>query len=123
MIPMMKIGSDRLLALMEIGPMSMPWLPPPGSPLRQAYLSHVAVEDDDPTLFGALLRAGLARAQRRGFAVALVGLATGHPFAAVAARHTVTRYRSLLHVVDWRRTAAAADTLPAQLPHPEIAVM
>ena len=102
---------------------AMPWLPAPGSPLRPAYLSHVAVEDDDAGVFGALLHAGLAQARRRGFAVTLVGFATGHPFAAVAARHTAIGYRTLLHVVDWRQTGAALDTLATSVPHPEIAVM
>ena len=100
-----------------------PRLPPPGSPLRQVYLSHVAVVDDDPSVFRALLRAGLTHARRRGFAVALTGFATSHPFAAVAARYTATTYRTLLHVVDWESTGTSHDAVSKRLPHPEIAVM
>ena len=54
----------------------MPRLPAAGEPLRQVYLSHVAVADNDPALFRAIVDAGLAEAHRRGFAVVLTGLAT-----------------------------------------------
>jgi hypothetical protein len=100
-----------------------PHLPPPGAALRQVYLSHVAVEDNDPAVFRALLQAGLALAHRRGFALALTGFATAHPFAAVARERRAAEYRSLLHLVHWPDGAAAAEALGSRLPHPEIAVM
>ena len=103
----------------------MPRLPAAGEPLRQVYLSHLAVEDNDPRLFRALVDAGLAEAHRRGFALVLTGLATRHPLAAVLARQFRHReYRALLHLVHWpdgaRRRATA---LAPRLPHVEIAVL
>jgi hypothetical protein len=102
---------------------SMPRLPPPGSALRQVYLSHVAVEDDEPAVFRALLRAGSALARRRGFEVALMGFASGHPFAALVRRQRAAEYRSLLHLAHWTDGSAAAEALGDRPPHVEIAVM
>jgi hypothetical protein len=101
----------------------MPRLPDPGSPLRQAYLSHVAVEDDDTAVFRPLLTAGLSQARRRGFDIALTGFATTHPFASVTKRQSAVRYRSLLHLVHWPDAASLIDASTHRTPHPEIAVM
>ncbi|HLH88462.1 MAG TPA: hypothetical protein VKX28_08390 [Xanthobacteraceae bacterium] len=102
---------------------ALPHLPPVGAALREAYLSHVAVEDEDVGVFRALLRSGLAQAQRRGCALALIGLAPTHPFAAPVAQHGVIRYRTLLHLVSWPDAPMRSDARAPRLPHPEIAVM
>jgi hypothetical protein len=103
--------------------LAMPTLPTAGSPLRQVYLSHVAVEGNDATAFRALLQAGLATARRRGFDVALAGFATNHSFAAVTRACRAVEYRSLLHIVHWPDGATAAAALASRLTHVEIAVM
>jgi hypothetical protein len=100
---------------------SMPTLPPVGAPLRQVYLSHVAVEDDATDVFRSLLAAGLALARRRGFDLALTGFASEHPFAAEMKTRRASLYRSLLHVVHW--PDVPTPSIPPRLPHPEIAVM
>jgi hypothetical protein len=102
---------------------SKPPLPPPGSALRQVYLSHVAIEDDDASVLRALLRAGSSVARRRGFEIALTGFASGHPFAALVRRQPAVEYRSLLHVVHWPDGTTAAEALGSSAPHVEIAVM
>jgi hypothetical protein len=102
----------------------LPSLPRPGEPLRQVYLSHLAVEDDDPALFRSLLAAALAEAHRRKFGLALLGLASRHPLAAVLAdsfRHR--EYRALLHLVHWDDGRSAVETLQPRIPHVEIAVL
>jgi hypothetical protein len=102
----------------------MPRLPAVGVALRQVYLSHLAVTDDDPALFRALIAAGLAEAHRRGFELALVGLAARHPLApalAQAWRHR--EYRSLLHLVHWDDGRAAAAAVEPRLTHVEIAML
>jgi ribosomal protein S18 acetylase RimI-like enzyme len=112
-------------ALNLVAPLlATPRLPPAGTPLRQVYLSHLAVADDDPEIFSALMSAVLAEARRRGFGLALTGLASRHPLAAVLARRWRHRaYRSLLHVVHWDDGRRAAEALEARLPHVEIAVL
>jgi hypothetical protein len=114
----------RLRPLVNLAaPLSgMPRLPTPGSPLAQVYLSHVAVENDDPDTFQALLTAGLTIARRRGFDIALTGFASAHPFAALLQRRRAAIYRSLLHTVHWHDGATANAPAP-RLPHVEIAVL
>jgi hypothetical protein len=116
------LGRARPLVNLAAPLLSMPRLPPPGSALAQVYLSHVAVEDDEPALFRSLLAAGLTLARRRGFELALTGFAAGHPFAAVVERERPATYRSLLHTVHWQVPPDAVFDA-RRLPHPEIAVM
>jgi hypothetical protein len=102
--------------------MGLPHLPAAGEPLRQVYLSHLAVEHHDEQLFRALIDAALAEARRRGFALALAGLASRHPLAGVLSRaYRAREYRALLHLVQWDQEGTV---LPApRLPHVEIAVL
>jgi hypothetical protein len=116
----------RLRPLLNVAApwISIPRLPPAGSPLRSAYLSHVAVDDDDSEIFRSLLTAGLAHACRRGFPIALTGFARGHPFGAVLAeRRSAAKYRSLLYLVHWDEAQAVVNALQTHMPHPEIALM
>jgi hypothetical protein len=117
------LGRLRPLANLVAPLTGRPRLPSPGTALRQVYLSHVAVEDNDPAIFLSLLQAGLTAARRRGFDIALTGFATNHAFAAVARKHRAAEYRSLLHLVHWPSGAAEAEALAPRLPHVEIAVM
>jgi hypothetical protein len=117
------LGRLRPLVNLAAPLASMPRLPPPGSSLRQVYLSHVAVEGDDPAVFRSLLAAGLTRARRRGFEVALTGFAAGHPFVAAVERERPATYRSLLHTVHRPELPPNVDHDSRRMPHPEIAVM
>ncbi len=101
----------------------MPRLPAPGEQLRQVYLSHLAVEDGDTDTFTALVDAALALALQRGFAVALTGLASRHPFASVLSRYRPREYRSLLHLVFWNDGRPRAEPPDRRMPHVEIAVL
>jgi GNAT acetyltransferase-like protein len=58
-----------------------PMLPSPGGVLRELHATHIAVADDDPDLFGALLREGWRRFSK-GYHVLTFGLAEGHPLMA-----------------------------------------
>jgi hypothetical protein len=101
-----------------------PRLPRPGRHLGEVFLSHLAVDDDDPGLFMALIDTALAEARRRNFAVALLGLLSRHALAAIAAaRYRPREYRSLLHLVHWDRSHTAAAAALAPMPHVEIAML
>lgn len=103
--------------------LALPRLPAAGEPLRQVYLSHLAVEGHDAGLFKALIGAALAEARRRRFALALVGLAARHPLAAVVRQFRPREYQALLHLVHWEDGRAMADGVGSRLPHVEIAVL
>ncbi len=101
-----------------------PRLPAPGAPLAQAYLSHLAVDGDDPVIFARLLLAVLAEGGRRGLAYVVAGFAESHPLLAVARRLRRAReYASLLHVVHWEEGRAAVEGLDGRVPHVEVALL
>jgi hypothetical protein len=99
-----------------------PRLPVPGSCLRQVYLSHLAIRDHQPRDFVALVRSALSMARERGHELAVLGLATHHPFVPeLRSRWHPREYRSLLHVVQWSNQWMPDSA--RQIVHPEIALL
>jgi hypothetical protein len=97
-----------------------PHLPPAGRALRQVFLSLAAVDDDDPASLVDLVRAGLAEAKRRGFDLALIGLAETNPMLPALRRAFRAReYRSQLYLVHWEDGRRHADALEPRIPHVE----
>lgn len=123
-------GYDRRLArwrhvLNAVAPwFGWPRLPSAGSALAQAYLSHVAVEDDDAQVLVALIEAARGLARGRGLDLVLIGLGEGNVMF-----HEVTRvfrhraYRSKLFLVSWPDGHAAAGGIDIGIPHPEVAIL
>jgi hypothetical protein len=101
-----------------------PRLPDPGRPLPHAYLSHVAVDGDDPEVFRALVEAALEEAGTRRYVYVVIGLAAGHPWLPWLERRFRPRiYESVLYTVDWGEGAAAIEALDGRLPHVEAALL
>lgn len=101
-----------------------PPLPDPGTALPHAYLSHVAVDEDDTAVFEGLLGALLDEARRRRLSYVVAGFAERHPFLAVVRRRCRAReYASLLHVVHGPDGARAASRLDGRVPHVEVALL
>jgi hypothetical protein len=104
-----------------------PRLPEPGEALAHAYLSHVAVDEDDPEIFQALLEAAYAEAKTRGLAYVILGFAAGHPWLPwLERRFRPRRYESVLYAVDWGDGAEATteiEALDGRLPHVEVALL
>lgn len=102
----------------------LPPLPPVGTPLAHAFLSHLAVARDDPAVFVALVEAALDQAWSRGIDVVLVGVADAHPLAVpLKAAFRGRLYRSMLYLVYWDDGRAAADALDGRPMHVELALM
>jgi hypothetical protein len=103
-----------------------PGLPDPGEMLPHAYLSHIAVDGDDPEIFQALVEAACTEARARHYAYLVIGLAAGHPWLPwLERRFRPRRYESVLYTVDWGDGAAAAaiNALDGRLPHVEAALL
>jgi ribosomal protein S18 acetylase RimI-like enzyme len=101
-----------------------PHLPEPGEPLPHAYVSHVAVDDDDPAIFRTLVETAHAEACARRYAYVVIGFAAGHPWLPwLERRFRPRRYASLLYTVDWGAGAAAVEALDGRLPHVEAALL
>jgi len=97
-----------------------PHLPPAGRALRQVFLSLAAVDDDDPAGLVDLVRAGLAEANRRGFDLALIGLAETNPMLpALRQAFRAREYRSQLYLVHWEDGRPHAGALEPRIPHVE----
>jgi hypothetical protein len=97
-----------------------PRLPQPGEELRFAYLSHVAIDDDDPRVLRALVDA--AR-DVPALDYLVLGLAERHPLLAAFAGMRVRRYVSQLYLVSWEDGHAAIEALDGRPPHVEVATL
>jgi hypothetical protein len=98
-----------------------PALPPPGAGLRLAYASHIAVDDDDPQVFGALFGTLRRAAAARGDDWLVLGLPAGHPWATQVRRYRHVAYPSRLYAAAW--DASALPALADRAAWPEIAVL
>ncbi len=101
-----------------------PRLPDPGERLPHAYISHIAVDGDDPETFRALMESAYAEARARRYTYVVIGLAAGHPWLPwLERRFHPRRYESVLYTVDWGDGAAAIEALDGRLPHVEAALL
>lgn len=101
-----------------------PRLPDPGQPLPHAYVSHLAVDGDDPDVFRSLIEAAHAEARARGYVYLVIGLAARHPWLPWLRRRFRPReYASVLYAVHWEDGAAAAAALDGRMPHVEAALL
>jgi len=104
-----------------------PRLPDPGERLPHAYISHIAVDGDDPEIFKALVESAYAEARAQGYVYVVIGLAAGHPWLPwLERRFRPRRYESVLYTVDWGEGAAATaaiNALDGRLPHVEAALL
>jgi hypothetical protein len=102
----------------------VPRLPSPGAELRSAFLSHIAVEEEDPRILLALLGDALRRAAHLDVDCLVLGFAEGHPLLPVLSRFVRgRRYRSLLYAVHWEDGAEAVRSLDGRVPHLEVAIL
>jgi hypothetical protein len=96
--------------------LGIPRLPDPGEPLPHATISHVAVDQDDPEIFQALLESAHAEACARRYAYIVIGFAAGHPWLAwLEKRFRPRRYESRLYTVQWNGGAEPLDDRPVHV--------
>lgn len=101
-----------------------PRLPNPGEPLHSIFLSHAAVDDDDPATLVALVTSAYNDAVGTKHAFAMVGLAERNPMTPALRRaFRAIEYRSVLYVTHWDDGDAAAEALDGRVPHVEIAIL
>jgi hypothetical protein len=101
-----------------------PRLPDPGERLPHAYISHIAVDGDNPEIFRALVESAYAEARARHSMYVVIGLAAGHPWLPwLERRFRPRRYESVLYTVDWGEGTVAIEALDGRLPHVEAALL
>lgn len=99
-------------------------LPEVGQPLRSAFLSHLALEEDDPQVAVALVAGALGLAREKALDYVHLGLAARHPLLPAMARALPhRRLVSGIYLVHWEDGAAAAEALDGRVPHLEAALL
>jgi hypothetical protein len=110
------------------GVFNIPRLPPVGTKLNMAYLSHVAVDDDDRDVFAALLGCACDPGDRRGDDLGhryfVLGLSERHPLLrAIPRTFRAHTYHTNLYVVHWDDGRAEAESLDGRICQPEVALL
>lgn len=118
----LRVGRPVVNALAPL--LGVPRLPPVGQQLRHAFVSHLAVDDDDPALAVALIARLANRALERRLAYVALSLAERNPLASAVRRAFRTlAYPSVIHTVHWDDGRDAVAALDDRIPHLEVAVL
>ena len=118
------IGTFRPLVNVGLRLARRPRLPQVGEPLDLGFLSHVAVDDDDPALLRPLVDAARRAAHRRDLAYLSVGFARRNPLAEVARLATGARVlESILYLVGRREDVDHWLERISGCPHVEVATL
>ena len=117
--------SRRLATWRRLVNLAGPWvgvpaLPAVGRPLEFVYLSHVAVDDDQPDVAAALISEARHRLPADVNYI-ITAFADGSPMLAAAGRHRT--YRSELYLACWADGQHLVESIDARLPHPEVAIL
>jgi hypothetical protein len=101
-----------------------PKLPAVGQAFAYAYLSHLAVDDDDPGVFEALVRAALHAARKHGLDHVLLGLGEQSALTPIALERFKTRqYRSRAYLAHWPDGLEAVRAVDSRPLHLEVAIL
>ncbi|MDH3620557.1 MAG: hypothetical protein OER91_06690 [Gammaproteobacteria bacterium] len=119
-----QLGRARPLINLLAPMLRRPRLPAPGARLESAFLSHVAVAEEDGDTLEALISCSCRRAMERNIDYVMISFAERHPLTAVVRkRFPCHSYVSVLYVVYWEDGAPAAESLDDRIPHPEVAIL
>jgi hypothetical protein len=100
-----------------------PYLPAVGEEVRHAFASHLAVDNDDPTVAAALLAAVYNSAVQAGDAFLMLGMDAEHPLAKLARRYRRVVYSTQLFLATWGEEVALARQLDGRQMGAEIALL
>jgi hypothetical protein len=100
-----------------------PYLPEPNTPLRHSYACHLAVEDDDPAVFAALLRELYNHNTERGYSYFMLGLAESSLLKDVMKAYRPLTYTSQIYLVNWDEGRDLLAGIDERTPGLEIAIL
>lgn len=114
----------RVLANLGARVAGWPVLPPPHTPFRYCYASHLAVDDDRQDVFAALLRALYNQGVEKKYNYFMLGLCENHPFLETAmSTYPHVDYTSQLYLGVWEPELETLSQVDGRLPGIEIAVL
>lgn len=100
-----------------------PYLPAPNTALRYSYASHIAVDQDDPEIFNALLRAMYYYNHEQRYDYFTIGLAESNPFRRIVETFRPLTYISQIYLVDWDDGGGSLASIDQRVPGLEIALL
>jgi hypothetical protein len=100
-----------------------PILPEVGTRLNHCYACFLAVDNDDPEIFSALLRALYNEAARRKYDYFMLGLAEGNPFHPIVKSYRPITYESQIYLAAWEDGYEAVAQVNTRPPALEIALL
>jgi hypothetical protein len=101
-----------------------PRLPPVGERLSHAFVSHIAIDEDDEETFSALLSHAGNAAVERGHACLIFGFSARHPFLDHIRRtHRAWTYSSVLYAACWDDCADILSRIDSRIPHLEVGLL
>ena len=101
-----------------------PRLPRVGESINSVFLSHLAVDGDDPTIAMLLLKTAHRCARTAGHDLVILSLAGRHPLFNVIRRGVSHRsWESILYVVRWHDRPDAPFDLDGRVAHVEAAIL
>jgi hypothetical protein len=101
-----------------------PVLPPPHTPFRYCYASHLAIDDDRPDVFVALVRALYNHAFDRKYSYFMLGLCENHPFfETVVSTYRHIDYKSQFYLVVWEQELEVLSRIDSRLSAVEISIL
>ncbi len=98
-------------------------LPDVGTRLNHCYACLLAVDNDDPEIFSALLRALYNEAARRKYDYFMLGLAEASPFHSIAKSYHPITYESQIYLAAWEDGYEAVAQVDSRPPALEIALL
>ncbi len=102
----------------------VPYLPAVGTTIPYCYASHLAVDNDDPHIFAALLRAACNETCRRGFNYFMLGLSEANPLRPVLTKsYRHITYLSQIYLMAWEDGLEAVAQVDGRVPGLEIALL
>jgi hypothetical protein len=116
------LGRWRVLVNVGARLAGWPVLPPLNTPFRYCYASHLAIDDDHPEVFAALVRALYNHAVDKKYHYLMLGLSERHPLLQVATAYRHIDYRSVLYLVAWESEFESLPQLDNRVHAAEIAI-
>ena len=101
----------------------LPYLPAPNIPLRHSYASHLAIDDDNPLLFQALLQKVYNDSVEKNYSYFMIGLAESNPLRRIVETYRPLTYVSQIYLVDWDEDGDLLAKIEARIPGLEIALL
>jgi hypothetical protein len=100
-----------------------PHLPEPNTPLRYSYASHLAMDEDDPLVFAALLRFLYNHNLEQGYRYFVIGLPESTTLRAQVEAYRPLTYTSRIYLVNWEEEDGGLAGIDHRIPGMEIALL